>query len=159
MGPIPELLGVAARGGESVRAFVTDDNQTAIVREGATIVLDWSRWVMETLGDSAANASYTLIKTQRDELGDPIGAPEVLGPSQPGDRITLTFSSQTDEYYVEIFRVVTAAGAEDPDRAIYELEACVPEPDGSEQCSTSSITVYAIDEPTLPTIFPPGKIL
>jgi hypothetical protein len=48
---------------------------------------------------------------------------------------------------------------EDPDRAIYELEACVAQPDGSEQCYTSNITVFAIQVVELQCFQPPGARL
>lgn len=41
--------------------------------------------------------------------------------------------------------IVRAEGGEDPDRAIYELEACVPASGGNTQCFRSGITVYAVD--------------
>ena len=144
MGPLPELLEVAVREGEFVRAFVSDDVQTAVVRDGANIRLDWLRWVTETLGSSAGNANYTLRRTELDEFGNPVGAPEVVGPSEPGDRIAVKFDPGTNEYYVQISQTVARAGAEDPDRAVYELEACVPQPDGSRRCYRSNMTVYAI---------------
>lgn len=153
LGPIPELLEIAAREREFVRAFVTDDVQTAVVTDGANVRLDWSRWISETLdpiGDVARRANYTLHRTQLNEFGNPVGAPEVVGPSAPGDRITVKFDPETDEYYVEISPTVARAGAEDPDRAIYELEACYLQPDASQRCVSSSMTVYAIN-------IPPGK--
>ena len=156
LGPIAELLEVAAVQGDFVHAFVTDDVQTAVVRDGANLRLDWLRWVSEILGDLAGNANYTLHRTPLDESGNPVGGPEVVEPSEPGDRITVTFDPETNEYYVQISRTVARAGAEDPDRAIYELEACVTLPDGSEQCYRSNITVYAVDIPEPPTVIPPG---
>lgn len=147
LGPLPELLEIAVREGEFVRAFVTDDVQTAVVRDGANIRLDWLRWVSETLdtiGDVARRANYTLRRTQLDEFGKPVGAPEVIGPSEPGDRIAVKFDPETSEYYVQISPTVARAGAEDPDRAIYELEACFLQPDSSRRCYRSNMTVYAI---------------
>ena len=155
LGPISELLEVAAREGEFVYAFITDDVQTAVVRDGANIRLDWLGWIFETLGDLAGNANYTLRRTPLDESGNPVGGLEVVGPSEPGDRITVKFDQQANEYYVQISPTVARAGAEDPDRAIYDLEACVTQPDGSERCYRSNITVYAIDIPE-PTVLPPG---
>ena len=140
---IPGLLDVAAGDGDRVRVFVTDEIQTATATEGAYILLDWFRWVTETLGDSAVNASYTLRRTQLSESGVPLGPAQVVNASD--DRIEIEFESDENEFYVKISRVVARAGAEDPDRAIYDLEACVPQPDGSERCYRSNITVYAID--------------
>ena len=138
------MLEVAARDGERVRAFVTDRMQTAVATEGAYVLLDWFRWVTETLGDSAVNATYTLRRTQMSESGEAIGPPQVVNNSS--DRIEIKLDSDEDEYYVEILEVVArGSDDEDPDRAVYELEACVPEPDGSETCYSSNITVYAID--------------
>ena len=141
---IPGLLDVAARDGEQVRVFVTDEIQTAIVTEGSYILLDWLRWVTETLGGSAINATYTLYRTQLNESGEPIGPGEVVNAST--DRIEIEFEFDENEFYVKITDVVARGSEdEDPDRAIYELEACVPQPDGSEQCYSSDITVFAID--------------
>ena len=133
-----------------MRAFVTGDIQTAIVTDSARIRLDWSRWVSEVLGGSAGNATYTVSRTQLDESGNVVGTAQVLGPSEPLDRIVVKFNPETNEYYVEITSVIARAGAEDPDRAIYEVEACVPQPDGSEECFKSNITVYAIDIDIVP---------
>ena len=127
---------------ERVRVFVTDERQTAIVTNGAYILLDWFRWVTETLGDSAINATFTIRSTELDEDGDPEEEAEEVESS---DRIEVEFESDEDEYYVKISRVIAREmDDEDPDRAIYELEACLPQPDGSEQCYKSNITVFAI---------------
>ena len=133
---------MAAVEDERVRVFVTDERQTAIVTNGAYILLDWFRWVTETLDDSAINATYTIRSTELDENGDPEEEAEEVESS---DRIEVEFESDEDEYYVKISRVIAREmDDEDPDRAIYELEACVPQPDGSEQCYESNITVFAI---------------
>jgi hypothetical protein len=42
--------------------------------------------------------------------------------------------------------IVRAEGGEDTDRAIYELEACVPV-ESQVDCFRSAITVYAIPDP------------
>ena len=138
------MLSVAAGQGESVRAFVSDDRQTAVVTDGAAIRLDWYRWVNEVLGDSAVNATYTVRSTQLDESGNPIGSSQVLEPSEPGSRIRVNVNSSEDVYYVSINSVVAVDGAEDPDRAIYELEACLPQPDGTTQCYSSNMTLFAL---------------
>ena len=43
--------------------------------------------------------------------------------------------------------IVRAEGGEDPDRAIYELEACVSVESQVQECHRSAITVYAIPDP------------
>ena len=43
--------------------------------------------------------------------------------------------------------IVRAEGSEDPDRAIYELEACVPVESQVQECYRSAITIYAIPDP------------
>ena len=145
---IPGLLDVAAGDGDRVRVFVTDEIQTAIATEGAYILLDWFRWVTETLGESAVNATYTVRQMELNESGDPVEEPEEV---ESDERIEVEFESDENEYYVKITHVVARETAEDdPDRAIYELEACVPQPAGSERCYKSNITVFAID--TLPPI-------
>ena len=138
---------MAAGPEESVRVSVSGDVQTAIVTGGTTIGLDWLRWVTEVLGDRAGNATYTLRRIQLDVSGNPVGPAEVLGPSQSTDRIVVKINAEENEYFVGISRVVSIAGAEDPDRAIYDLEACVPQPDGSVECYRSNMTVYAIIDP------------
>jgi hypothetical protein len=154
---IPGLLDVAARAEERVRVFVTDERQTAIVTNGASILLDWFRWVSETLGDSAINATYTARRTELDENGDPEEEAEEVESS---DRIEVEFESDEEEYYIKISPVIAREmDDEDPDRAIYELEACVPQPDGSEQCYTSNITVFAIQVVELQCFQPPGARL
>ena len=128
--------------GERVRVFVTDEAQTAIVTNGAAILLDWFRWVTETLGDSAINATYTALKIELDENGEPDDEIEVIESS---DRIEVEFESDEEEYYIKISRVIAREmDDEDPDRAIYALEACVPQSDGSERCYRSNVTVFAI---------------
>ena len=139
---IPGLLDVAAGDGDRVRVFVTDEIQTAIATEGAYILLDWFRWVTETLGESAVNATYTVRQTELNESGDPVEEPEEV---ESDERIEVEFESDENEYYVKITRVVAReTDDEDPDRSIYELEACVPQSNGSERCYRSNITVYAI---------------
>ena len=148
---------MAAVEDERVRVFVTDERQTAIVTNGAYILLDWFRWVTETLGDSAINATYTIRSTELDEDGEPEEEAEEVESS---DRIEVEFESDEDEYYVKISRVIAREmDDEDPDRAIYELEACVPQPDGSEQCYKSNITVFAIQVVELQCFQPPGSRL
>ena len=107
---------------------------------GVNIRLDWSRWISEVLGDSAGNATYTIYRIQvNTESADAIGYTEELKQSEPPKRV---INREMDEFCVE---VTTLAGAGDPDREIYELEACVPESNGSEQeCFSSNITIYAI---------------
>ena len=140
---VPGLLDVAARDGDRVRVFVTDDIQTAIVTDGAYILLDWSRWVTEVLGDSASSANFTIFSIELDENGDPVEDPEEV---ESNDRIEVEFESDESEYYVKISRVVARETAEDdPDRHIYELEACVAQLDGSQRCYRSNITVFALD--------------
>jgi hypothetical protein len=154
---IPGLLDVAARAEERVRVFVTDERQTAIVTNGASILLDWFRWVSETLGDSAINATYTARRTELDENGDPEEEAEEVESS---DRIEVEFESDEEEYYIKISPVIAREmDDEDPDRAIYDLEACVPQPDGSEQCYRSNITVFAIQTLELQCFQPPGARL
>ena len=137
--------------------FVTDEVQTAVATDGAYIVLDWFRWVTETLGDSAVNATYTLRRTVLSESGEAEEPPEEVESS---DRIKFEFSSLENEYYMEISSVISRqTNGEDPDRAIYDLEACVPQPDGSMRCYTSNITVYAVQVIQLQCLEPPGARL
>jgi hypothetical protein len=123
---------------------VTDDQQTAVVTVGVNIRLDWSSWVTELLGDeSALNATFTYYRTQLSELGIVIGSAEVLQPSQ---RITVRTNEEVNIFYVEITCAVEAPENESGS-AIYELEACVPEPDMRQRCYRSNITVYVIERP------------
>ena len=150
LGPRSELVDVAVPSSSSGFALVSDERQTAVVLDMARIRLDWSRWVSEVLGGSAGNATYTVSRTQLDESGNAVGTAQVLEPSEPPERIVVKFNPERNEYYVEITSVIARAGAEDPDRDIYEVEACVPQPDGSEECLKSNITVFAIDIDTVP---------
>ena len=43
--------------------------------------------------------------------------------------------------------IVRAENTEDPDRAFYELEACVPVQSDMTECFRSGITIYAIPDP------------
>ena len=141
LGPLsqrPELFKVAAL--QNVLVNVTDDQQTAVVTVGVNIRLDWSSWVSEMLGGSAVNASYVLYRTQLNESGNAIESAE------PSERIIVRINAEMNEFYVEVTGVIVA-GQNDSDSAIYELEACVPQPDGSEQCYRSNITVYVIERP------------
>ena len=154
LGPRPELLDVAVPLFTLTRALVTDEQQTVILMNTSLIILDWSRWVTDTLGDSAGDASYTIRRIQLDVLGNPIRSPEEVQPTDLSSRIIVQLNPANNEYYVLISEAfVSAIGAEDPDRAIYELEGCVPESDGSEQCYKSNITVYALG----PVFGPLGK--
>ena len=128
-------------------AFVTGDRQTAVVAQSSRIRLDWLRWVREELGGSSDAANYTIYRTLIDESGNEIGAREVLNPTPPDDftsRITVKTNASTNDFYVQIARVIVFPGAEDPDSAIYELEACVPQHGGGVRCFSSDLTVYAI---------------
>jgi hypothetical protein len=150
LGPLsqrPELFKVAAVENEVVN--VTDDQQTAVVTVGVNIRLDWSSWVTELLGDeSALNTAYTYKKTQLNEAASVIGPAKVLKPSQTLDRIVVIANVERHEFYVEITCAVIA-GQNDSDRAIYELKACLPQPDNEEleECRGSNITVYTIERP------------
>ena len=145
LGPLsqrPELFKVAAVQNEVVN--VTDDQQTAVVTVGVNIRLDWSSWVTEVLGaESALNATYTYYKIQLSESGSATGPAEVL---QPSERLTIRSNEELNLFYVEITCAVVAPENES-DSAIYELEACIPEPTGSQRCYRSNITVYAIERP------------
>ena len=143
--PRPELLDVAVPSSLFGFTFVSDEKQTATVLDMAHIRLDWLRWVSEVLGSSAGNSTFTVFRTQLDESGNGVGTTHMLGPSEPPERIVVKLDPEANEYYIEIASVVTHArsDAEDPDRATYELEACVPQPVG--ECFSSNITVYAIE--------------
>ena len=147
------MLDVAAGGEDRVRVFVTDEMQTVVATEEAYILLDWLRWVTERFGDSAENATFTLYRTQLNESGAPLGPEQVVNAST--DRIEIEFEFDENEYYVKIEEVVARESeGEVPDRAIYELEACVPGSGKDSQCFRSGITVYAID--TAPQL---GKLI
>ena len=149
LGPLsqrPELFKVAALQNEVVN--VTDDQQTAIVTVGVNICLDWSSWVTEVLPSSAFNATgqYTYYRTQLNESGSVIGPAEVL--IQPLGRIAIRTDEELNIFYVEITCTAITPGPEnESDRSIYELEACLLEPDSRQQCYRSNITVYAIERP------------
>ena len=147
LGPLsqrPELFKVAAIQNELVN--VTDDQQTAVVTVGVNISLDWSSWVTEVLGDELSlntSGRYTYYRTQLNELGSVIGPAEVF---QPSGRIAIGTDEKLSVFYVEITCAI-ATPENESDRAIYELEACVPQFDGRQQCYTSNITVYTIERP------------
>ena len=128
---------------------VTDDQQTAVVTVGINIRLDWSSWVTEVLASSALNytGQYTYYRTQLNELGSVIGSAEVL---QPSEHTTIQFATNEEQtiFFVEISSAIVARENKS-DRAIYELELCIPQPigDGSQQCYRSNITVYTIERP------------
>ena len=149
LGPLsqqPELFKVAAVQNEVVN--VTDDQQTAVVTVGVNIRLDWSSWVTEVLGaDSVLNTTsrYTYYRTQLNESGSAAGPSEVLRPLI-SERVAIRSNEELNLFYVEITCAVLAPENES-DSAIYELEACIPEPAGSQQCYRSNITVYTIERP------------
>ena len=148
LGQRPELLEVAAQPRTEVLAFVTEDQQTAVAAHSARIRLDWSQWVEDELGSSAGEANYTIYRTQLNITGGVQGPPEVLSPT-PSDlpsRIVVRINPENNEFYVEVLSVNIVGGAEDPDHAIYELEACYFEDDGSRDCERTSITLYAIGQ-------------
>ena len=149
LGPLnqrPELFKVAAIQNEVIN--VTDDQQTAVVTVGVNIRLDWSSWVTEVLTDLALNVTgqYTYYRTQLNESASVAGPVEVLQPSEPPERIVVRANVERHEFYVEITCAVIA-GQSDSDRAIYELEACLLQPDNEEECRSSNITVYTIERP------------
>ena len=93
----------------------------------------------EVLGaDSVLNTT-----SQYTYYGSAAGPAEVL---QPSERVTIRSNEELNLFYVEITCAVLAPENES-DSAIYELEACIPEPAGSQQCYRSNITVYAIERP------------
>ena len=143
LGPLsqrPELFKVAAVQNEVVN--VTDDQQTAVVTVGVNIRFDWSSWVTEVLDDaSALNATFLYYRTQLNESGSAAGPAEVL---QPSERVAIRSNEELNLFYVEITCAVVTP---ESDSAIYELEACMSEPAGSQQCYRSNITVYAIESP------------
>ena len=149
LGQRPELLEVASTPGSTVFAFVTDDMQTAVVTESSSIRLDWIRWVRETLGGPSNTTNYTVYRTLLDESGNMIGNREPLPQTPFGSRIIIKADATTNEFFVDIASVIVVQGAEDADTAIYELEACNAQPDGSVQCESSSLTVYGIGQPPL----------
>ena len=148
LGPLsqrPELFKVAAIQNETVN--VTDDQQTAVITPGVSVRLDWSSWVSEVLGaDSALNATFTYYRTQLNELGSVIRPSEVL---QPSERIIIRTDDELNIFYVEISCAVLITLENESDSAIYELEACVPQPGGGQLCYRSNITVYVIERPPL----------
>lgn len=148
LGQRPELLEVAAQPQTEVLAFVTEDQQTAVAAHNARIRLDWSQWVEDELGSSAGKANYTIYRTRLNETGGVQGPPEVLSPT-PSDfipRIVVRINPENNEFYVEVLFVNVIPAAEDADHAIYELETCYFEDDGSRDCERASITLYAIGQ-------------
>ena len=149
LGPLsqrPELFKVAAVQNELVN--ITDDQQTAVVTVGVNIRLDWSNWVTEVLGPySSLNATgqYTYHRTQLNESGVIIGPVEELQPSEPPERLVIMANLERREFYIEITCAVVA-GQNESDRAVYKLEACLPQLD-EERCWHSNITIYAIEIP------------
>ena len=148
LGPLserPELFKVAAIKNEVVN--VTDGQQTVVVTVGVNIRLDWSGWVTEVLdtyyAESALTTSqYTYYRTHVSESGSIIGPAEELRPSQlPFNHIVVRASMENDEFYVELPRIVVG------DRAVYELEACLTQPDSEKKCRDSNVTVYIIERP------------
>lgn len=146
LGPRPELLEKAAQPQTEVLAFVTEDQQTAVAAHRSRIRLDWSQWVEDELGSSAGKANYTIYRTQLNETGGVLGTPQIV-PSDLSFPIIVRIDPETNEFYVDILSVNIIGGAEDPDFAIYELEACYFEDDGSRDCERASITLYAIGQP------------
>ena len=143
-----------------MRAFVTEDQQTAVAVHNSRIHLDWSQWVEDELGSSAGSANYTIYSTLLNETGGIDGPRRVLLPTPPdlASRIVVRIDPETNEFYVDIVRVNVIVAAEDADHAVYELEACYFEDDGSRDCERASITLYAIGQtPSLITADEDGK--
>ena len=161
LGQRPELLEKAAQPESEVRAFVTEDQQTAVAAHGSRIRLDWSQWIEDELGSAAGSANYTIYSTLLNETGGIDGPLEVLQPTPPdSSRIIVRIDPEANEFYVEILSVNVAGAAEFPDNVMYELEACYFEDDGSRDCERTSITLYAIGQPPiLITADEDGKII
>ena len=148
LGQRPELLEKAAQPESEVRAFVTEDQQTAVAAHNSRIRLDWSQWVEDEFGSAAGSANYTIYSTLLNETGGIDGPRRELLPTPPdlASRIVVRIDPETNEFYVDIVRVNVIVAAEDADHAIYELEACYFEDDGSRDCERASITLYAIGQ-------------
>ena len=75
----------------------------------------------------------SIYRTLLNETGGMKGSPEILlqTPSDLTSRIVVKINPDAYEFYVEILSVVVIEAAEDPDHAIYELEACYFEDEGS----------------------------
>ena len=136
LGPLsqqPELFKVAALQNKVV--YVTDDQQTVVVTAGVNIRLDWSSWVTDILASSTFNATgqYNYYRTQLNESGSVIGPAEELQSSEPpvSERLIIMANVERHEFYVEITCAVVA------DRAVYELEVCLPQSDNEEKCRSS----------------------
>ena len=143
LGQRSELLEKAAQPESEVIAFVTEDEQTAVATHMARIRLDWSQWVEDELGSSTGSANYTIYRTQLNESGDAQGPPEIVSPSSTAP-IIVRINPETEEFYVDVLSVNVIQPA---DQAIYELEACYFEDDGSRDCERADITLYAIGQP------------
>ena len=147
LGPLsqrPDLFKVAAVQNEVVN--VTDDQQTAVVTVGVDIRLDWSSWITQMLDAYAKSAlttsQYAYYRTHLNESGSIIGPAEELRPCQlPCNHIVVRASMESYEFYVELSRAVVT------DRAVYELEACLTQPDNEKKCRDSNVTVYIIERP------------
>ena len=132
---------------QNEHVFVTNDQQTVIVATGVNVRFGWSRWVTETLGDLANNATYIFSRTQLSESGTILGTTQELVLSQQPERVTVNITKEANEFYVEITCVL--ANQSSSDRAIFDLEACHLPLDGNEvrMCFKSNITVYAVERP------------
>ena len=160
LGPMsqrPELFKVAALQNEV--ANVTDDQQTAVVTVGVDFRLDWSSWVTQMLGADSLNViqkqvfdadslsatyQYMYYRTHLSESGRIIGPVVELQPQYQlpaRDRVVVRANMERHEFYVEITCAVVA------DRAVYELEVCLPQSDNKEKCRSSNMTVYIIERP------------
>ena len=132
---------------QNVDVFVSDDQQTVVVTDGINIRLDWSRWVNETLADSATNATFIFHETKLNASGDAIGVAKELITTNLTERIVVKVNKESSEFYVEITCVVVSS-QNSSDRAVYELSACLSHPQGrNEECFESNITVYGIEAP------------
>jgi hypothetical protein len=114
--------------------MAADTPRTVVVQRNVAVTINCSDWFRDNPGDSTS-----ITRTQLDQLGNEIGEPFTLQPTDFLDRILV------DDESVTITRTMLIGGAEDPDFSLYMCVSCMTTDNGLlENCGSASVTVYSI---------------
>ena len=139
----PELLEVAIQPVENFTPVisVTDEQQTVIATDFASLIVDWSVWVRKSFSNPSNN-SFVLVKTLIDQSGTITGPTIVLSMLELNDTLFIDPLNGFFQLYIPEYNPFSAA--EDSDNGIYTLEGCKNRGTPSEICSSADITLFGI---------------
>ena len=143
LGQRPELLEVAIQPVENFTPVVsvTDEQQTVIATDFASLIVDWSVLVRKSFSNPS-NYSFVLVKTLIDQSGTITGPTIVLSVLELNDTLFIDPLNGFFQLYIPEYNPFSAA--EDSDNGIYTLEGCKNRGTPSEICSSADITLFGI---------------